>query len=212
LQLKMKKISFLIIFQLFIFGDIYSEEYEYKDFIKDQVPLISSLNPNAVDIIEFSSFTCSHCADFHENGLQDIKNSKLGTDINYYIIDFPLDYFAFYASRIANCIGSSRYPFTEVVYNQQKNWLKLYDSSNPDSQFEIEDTLLGYAEQMGNNRQDILQCINEDKNKNIILTKQIEAQENFNIESTPTFIINGEKIKGNRPSVEFLKIIEKKLK
>ena len=54
-----------------------------------------------ITIIEYASMSCSHCADFHENGLQDIKNSKLGTDINYYIIDFSLGLFCFLCFK--NC-------------------------------------------------------------------------------------------------------------
>lgn len=208
----MKKISFLLIVHLFFFGSIHAKDYSYKEFIKDEVPLIKSSNPNAVDIIEFSSFTCSHCADFHNESLLEIKNSDIIGDINYYIIDFPLDYFAFYASRIGNCIGSSRSLFTNIVYNEQKNWKDLYDSENPDSQFDIESTLIGYAEQLGNDKEDLLLCINDEDKQNLILNKQIQSQEQFKIESTPTFIINGEKITGNRPGKEFVKILKKKLK
>ena len=44
-----------------------------------------------------------------------------------------------------------------------------------------------------------------------LLSLQVDAQNIFGVESTPTFLINGEKVQGNRPASEFIKIIKKKL-
>ena len=46
---------------------------------------------------------------------------------------------------------------------------------------------------------------------NRLLSLQVDAQNIFGVESTPTFLINGEKVQGNRPASEFIKIIKKKL-
>jgi len=101
----MKKNSIILIIQIFLIGSLYAEEISYKDFINEEIPLISSENPNAVDIIEFSSFTCSHCRDFHNKSLPEIKNSEIISNINYYIIDFPLDYFAFMHQELLVVLG-----------------------------------------------------------------------------------------------------------
>ena len=50
------KINRLLLLIFFVFGSLNAETANYKDFIKDEIPLIKSNNPNAVDIIEFSSF------------------------------------------------------------------------------------------------------------------------------------------------------------
>ena len=52
----------------------------------------------------------------------------------------------------------------------------------------------------------------EESLQNNLLSLQVSAQSNFGVESTPTFIIDGEKIQGNRPASEFIKVIKKKLK
>ena len=208
----MKKNSIILIIQIFLIGSLYAEEINYKEFIKGEIPLISSENPNAVDIIEFSSFTCSYCRDFHNESLPEIKNSEIISNINYYIIDFPLDYFAFYASRIASCIGNNRSTFTDIVYGQQDVWKKLYKSSDPESRFEVEDSLINYAIQLGHSEDELLQCIEDEEMQNKILNKQLKAQKLFKVESTPTFIIDGDIFTGNRPSSEFIEIINKKLK
>ena len=206
------KINRLLLLIFLVFGSLNAETANYKDFIKDEIPLIKSNNPNAVDIIEFSSFTCSHCKDFHTITLPEIKQSEIIDDINYYIIDFPLDYFAFYASRIGSCIGDNRSTFTDIVYDQQDTWKKLYKSSEPESQFELENTLINYALQLGHSESELLQCIENEDMQNKLLAKQMDAQQKYKVESTPTFLINDEKIMGNQPAVKFIDIIKKKLK
>jgi protein-disulfide isomerase len=206
------KINKLLLLIFLICGSLNAENINYKDFIKDEIPLIKSNNPNAVDIIEFSSFTCSHCRDFHAITLPEIKQSEIIDDINYYIIDFPLDYFAFYASRIGSCIGDNRSTFTDIVYDQQDTWKKIYKSSEPESQFELENTLMNYALQLGHSESELLQCIKSEDMQNKLLAKQMEAQKKYKVESTPTFLVNDEKIMGNQPAVKFIDIIKKKLK
>jgi protein-disulfide isomerase len=206
------KINKILLLIFLICGSLNAESINYKDFIKDEIPLIKSNNPNAVDIIEFSSFTCSHCRDFHTITLPEIKQSEIIDDINYYIIDFPLDYFAFYASRIGSCIGVNRSTFTDIVYDQQDTWKKIYKSSEPESQFELENTLMNYALQLGHSENKLLQCIKNEDMQNKLLAKQMEAQKKYKVESTPTFLINDEKIMGNQPALKFIDIIKKKLK
>ncbi len=206
------KINKLLLIIFLICGSLNAENINYKDFIKDEIPLIKSNNPNAVDIIEFSSFTCSHCRDFHTITLPEIKQSEIIDDINYYIIDFPLDYFAFYASRIGICIGENRSTFTDIVYDQQDTWKKIYKSSEPESQFELENTLMNYALQLGHSEGELLKCIGNEDMQNKLLAKQMDAQKTYKVESTPTFLINDEKIMGNQPAVKFIDIIKKKLK
>ena len=144
--------------------------------------------------------------------MPEIKQSEIIDDINYYIIDFPLDYFAFYASRIGSCVGDNRSTFTDIVYDQQDTWKKIYKSSEPESQFELENTLMNYALQLGHSESKLLQCIKNEDMQNKLLAKQMEAQKKYKVESTPTFLINDEKIMGNQPAVKFIDIIKKKLK
>ena len=45
--------------------------------------------------------------------------------------------------------------------------------------------------------------------ENLILQGIINAQEEFNIKSTPSFIINGKLLEGNKPIKDFRQIIDK---
>ena len=66
--------------------------------------------------------------------------------------------------------------------------------------------------QLGHSESELLQCIENEDMQNKLLAKQMDAQQKYKVESTPTFLINDEKIMGNQPAVKFIDIIKKKLK
>ena len=72
--------------------------------------------------------------------------------------------------------------------------------------------LNNYGLQLGLEDEQLQSCLKDESLQNNLLSLQVSAQSNFGVESTPTFIIDGEKIQGNRPASEFIKVIKKKLK
>ena len=54
-------------------------------------------------------------------------------------------------------------------------------------------------------------CLNNSKAQDEILNERIEAQKKYNIDSTPTVIVNGKKYSGKVDYKKFKKIIEKNL-
>ena len=70
-------------------------EYEYSKFIINNsiTPIIKSSSNQSIDLIEFSSFSCSHCADFHNNTLKELKSSDIFSSVNYYVIALQHLYF-----------------------------------------------------------------------------------------------------------------------
>ena len=69
-----------------------------------------------------------------------------------------------------------------------------------------------YGLQLGLEDEQLQSCLNNESLQNNILSLQVAAQSNFGVQSTPTFLIDGEKLEGNRPASEFIKVIKKKLK
>ena len=65
---------------------------------------------------------------------------------------------------------------------------------------------------MGHSESELLQCIENEEMQNKLLAKQMDAQKKYKVESTPTFLINGEKVMGNQPAIKFVNIIKEKLK
>ena len=203
----MKIISlFFVIVALFVNPAI-SKDYEYKQYLQDNniKPLIKSSEENSVDIIEFSSFSCSHCAAFHNETLQELKESDVYKNINFYLIDFPLNQAAFYATIVANCNEDIRSSYVDSVYENYDVWTKASSGE------EIIELLNSYGLQHGLGDEELQSCLKDENSHNELLSLQVDAQNIFGVESTPTFLINGEKVQGNRPASEFIKIINKKL-
>jgi protein-disulfide isomerase len=198
----------LIPFFLIISSFSQAKEYEYQQFLTDNeiTPLVKSDADKTVDVIEFSSFSCSHCAAFHNETLNEIKESDVYKNINYYIVDYPLNQAAFYASMIANCNSDIKPSYIDSVYENYNVWTKSETGE------EIIELLNNYGLQLGLEDEQLQSCLNNESLQNNILSLQVAAQSNFGVQSTPTFLIDGEKLEGNRPASEFIKAIKKKLK
>lgn len=198
----------LIPFFLIISSFSQAKEYEYQQFLTDNeiTPLVKSDADKTVDVIEFSSFSCSHCAAFHNETLNEIKESDVYKNINYYIFDYPLNQAAFYASIIANCNSDIKPSYIDSVYENYNVWTKSETGE------EIIELLNNYGLQLGLEDEQLQSCLNNESLQNNILSLQVAAQSNFGVQSTPTFLIDGEKLEGNRPASEFIKAIKKKLK
>ncbi len=202
-----KTLFFIPIFIILAFKSI-AKDYEYQQFLSENnlVPVIQSSSNNTVDIIEFSSFSCSHCATFHNETLIEIKDSEVFQNINYYIVDFPLNQAAFYASIVASCDLSIRPNYIDSIYENYSVWTKA------ESGEQIIDLLNSYGLQHGLGEEQLEMCLKDEDLQNNLLSRQVDSQNIFGVESTPTFIVGGEKVQGNRPASEFIKIISKKLK
>lgn len=198
----------LIPFFLIISSFSQAKEYEYQQFLTDNeiTPLVKSDADKTVDVIEFSSFSCSHCAAFHNETLNEIKESDVYKNINYYIVDYPLNQAAFYASIIANCNSDIKPSYIDSVYENYNVWTKSETGE------EIIELLNNYGLQLGLEDEQLQSCLNNESLQNNILSLQVATQSNFGVQSTPTFLIDGEKLEGNRPASEFIKAIKKKLK
>ena len=203
----MKIISLIFFLVALSTNPVLSKIYEYKNYLEDNniQPLVKSSEENSVDIIEFSSFSCSHCAAFHNETLKELKESSVYKNINFYLIDFPLNQAAFYGTIIANCNENFRASYVDSVYENYDVWTKASTGE------EIIELLNSYGLQHGLGDEELQSCLKDENSHNELLSLQVDAQNIFGVESTPTFLINGEKVQGNRPASEFIKIINKKL-
>ena len=82
-----------------------------------------------IEIIEFASLTCGHCAKFHNEVFPKIKKEFIDTGkVSFIYQDFPLDKFALKASVIARCSGEKKFfSFLKVLYSKQKDWTRTED-------------------------------------------------------------------------------------
>ena len=160
-------------------------------------------DPDApVTIIEYSSLTCPHCAAFHNDTLPALEEQFIDTGKAKLVMrDFPLDQYALQASVIAHCAGDKRYfNFIDAMFSNQARWSR---AGNPT------DALLQLAQLGGLPQDEAMACLEDQAMGDAVLQSRLDGQEEFDIRSTPTFIINGEKLTGAQSIDEFAELIEK---
>ena len=197
------KLFFLIKFFLiyFIFCSIsFGEDINIKN------NLIAIGNENApIKIKVFSSLTCPHCADFHIKVVPKIKEKYIenGT-VQLIFIDFPLDQFAFNASKLLHCLDKEKQNFfLDTLYENQNHWTSGADAN------QINNNLKNIVKNFGIDSSQFDKCLNNDIISDKILNGRIKGHEKYSINSTPTIIINEKKLEGSASFKNIQKKIEK---
>lgn len=143
-----------------------------------------------VTIIEYSSLTCPHCASFHREGFQHLKQAYIDTGkVRFVYRDFPLDAIALQTAALAECLPGERYfGFLEVLFAAQADY--RHDAPDPVGALTRLGRLAGLSEAKA------LECMGSEEGANAVLAERLAGDKEFGIESTPTFIINGRKYPG----------------
>ncbi|MDA9749224.1 DsbA family protein [Pelagibacteraceae bacterium] len=171
--------------------------------IKDDDFVMGKANA-PVTIIAYESMSCSHCADFHNNTLGDIKAEYIDTGkVRFVFRDFPFNYPALAGSMIMRCVPEEvRYDYMNALYKLQKNWIRREHSETRAELYKI-------MQSGGMQKEDFDACLSDINLENNLLEGVMSAQSEFNIRSTPSFIINGILYSGNKNIKEFRQIIDK---
>jgi protein-disulfide isomerase len=161
----------------------------------------------SVTITEYASMTCPHCAAFNEAVFPKIKSEYIDSGkVRYVFREFPLDIKAAAGSMLARCIAkddSGKY-FTviDLLFKQQNDWVTKNTT----------ETLTRIGKQAGLSQQAVEDCLKDQALLDKIAADQKYANEVLKVDSTPTFFVNGERIKGETSFEEFDKRIKSLLK
>ena len=191
---------FFTIFFVFILTPIYGKsalDITEKDFVIG--------NEDAkITIIEYASLSCSHCADFHTNTLETLKKEYIDTGkVKMVFRDYPFNYPALLGSMVLRCIPENyRYDYMNALFKLQLDWVNKKNKKTIQELYKI-------MQSGGMTKDEYDACIYNTELENEILKGVMEAQNQFNIKSTPSFIINGKLIEGNKSIKEFRQIIDK---
>jgi protein-disulfide isomerase len=141
-----------------------------------------------VTIIEYASMTCPHCAHFHQTTYPEMKKKYVDTGkVRFIFREFPLDQLAAAGSMLARCAGKDKFfPLLEALFAQQSDWV-VQKPLQP---------LLAIAKQAGFTQQTFDQCLANQQILNGIEESRNRAANKFNVNSTPTFFINGKIFRG----------------
>ena len=197
----MKEINKFFYKTLFLIFFVFTTQAESK--------IMSIGSPDAkVTVKVFSSLTCPHCADFHTNIYEKLKEEYIDKGlVKFEHHAFPLDLAALNAEVIVRCQANSikKFALLTEIYNKQKTWAVGSDINKINELIKK----VGLNFDLSNEKMD--KCLKNDRVQDEILEQRIEAQKKYKIESTPTIIINEKKYSGKVDYKQFKKIIDKKL-
>ena len=195
-----KQIIFIFFFILSFTSLIYAEDLlnvVETDFVigDDDAP---------ITIIEYASMSCSHCADFHNNTLDTLKKEYVDKGkVKFVFRDFPFNYPALLGSMVVRCIPDEvRYDYMNALFQLQPSWVLRENAKTTQELFKI-------MQSGGMTKEEFDSCITNVDLENEILQGVIGAQSQFNIKSTPSFLVNGTLIQGNKSIKDFRQIIDK---
>jgi protein-disulfide isomerase len=161
----------------------------------------------SVTITEFASMTCPHCAAFNEQVFPKIKKEYIDTGkVRYIFREFPLDIKAAAGSMLSRCIANGDAPkyfaVTDMLFRSQADWVTKNTT----------ETLTRIGKQAGLSQSQVEACLKDQALLDKIAADQKYASDVLKVDSTPTFFINGEMLKGEQSFEEFAKRINSMLK
>jgi protein-disulfide isomerase len=154
-----------------------------------------------VTIVEYSSMTCPHCADFAENVFPMLRSKYIDTGkVRFVSREFPLEIKAAGASMLARCAANGEaqkyFDATAMLFQQQQVLLE-----------HTTDTLKAIGGKFGMSEEAVAACEKDNALLDKLRADYDFAFDKLKVDATPTFFINGERIKGSMSFEEF----EKKL-
>ena len=160
-------------------------------------------DPNApVQIREYYSLTCNHCANFHTGAYQELKSKYIDTGKVYFIFEeFPLNGPALYGAMIARCMPVERYEaFHGMLLKTQDQW--AFGGN-------FKEALKQNAKLAGMGEEEFDACFNNETMQKAMANNISKASNAWEISSTPTFVFNnGARIlRGVRPIADFDAVI-----
>ncbi len=156
-----------------------------------------------ISVIVYESLTCGHCADFHKEVYPRLKKDFIDTGlIKIEFRSFPLDLAALNASKIAHCKNDGKTDLLHFLYKNQKKWVR--GKTIKDINKHLKNLVVNNESGL-----DFENCIDDKSIEDHILNDRISGVKKFNIEATPTVIINDKKFDNPHNYKKLKKTIEK---
>ncbi|MDB0053864.1 DsbA family protein [Candidatus Pelagibacter sp.] len=156
-----------------------------------------------ITIIAFESLTCSHCANFHKDVYPQLKSEYLDTGLaKIEFRHFPLDIAAFNASKVSQCKNDGDSLILNSLYANQQKWVK--GSTAQEANKNLKKFLISEGFEL-----DFEKCINNKEIEDFVLNDRIDGVKNFEVNATPTIIINNEKFEKSLNYKNLKKALEK---
>ena len=166
-------------------------------------PLLEGNVDAKISLIVYESLTCGHCAKFHTETYPKLKKDFIDTGlVKIEFRSFPLDLASFNASKIAHCKNDGKSDLLHFLYENQKKWVRGETIEGVNKH--LKDLIIKYE-----NGLDFEGCLNDKDIEDHVLNDRISGSKKFNIQATPTLIINDKKFDNPNNYKKLKKTLEK---
>jgi protein-disulfide isomerase len=153
--------------------------------------------------IECFSLTCPHCADFAEQSFPQLTAELIATGrLRWVFYDYPTDLLALQAAMVARYLPVQRYErFIDTLFANQMRW--AYAAGDDGGREE----LWPFAADGGMARTTFDRAVIDTGLRDWIVGRATDAESRWQVEATPSFVIDGKVYEGAMSAAEFVAIL-----
>ena len=142
-----------------------------------------------VKIVEYASFTCPHCADFHAQTFAKLKAEYIDTGkVQFTLREVYFDRYGLWAAMVARCGGDLKYFFIhDILFETQAEWAGSDDANV------VVANLKKIARTAGMEDAAVDACLKDTSMAEALVARFQTNMEADGVEGTPTIFINGAK-------------------
>lgn len=163
---------------------------EGEDAALPEVPELVLGSPDAkVELKEYASYTCPHCANFHSEVFKQLKADYIDTGkVRFVFREVYFDRYGLWAAILARCGGEMRYfGLNGILFDKQKEWAASEDPAVVIGNLKTIGKAAGLADAQ------MEACFADQKFAEALVAKFQQTMEADGVDSTPTLFINGTK-------------------
>ena len=170
------------------------------------IDMVQGVEDAPITVIEYASFTCPHCARFHSDVYKLLRKNYIDTGkIKFIFREVYFDKYGMWASMIARCSGPDRFfGMTDLILKSQSTWARAGDD------LAIVEALRKIGRLSGMEDAALDSCLQDGNKLRALVGWYKENAQRDGIQSTPSFLIDGQPYK-NMNYEEFVKILDEKL-
>ena len=154
-----------------------------------------------VQIVEYASLTCHHCATFHNEVWPELRQTLVQEGKVQFVFRFlPWDNLSFAVSKIVACgEGEQKDVLLSAFFKTQEQWIR--------SENQLE-SVQQIARMGGMMPEDVDACLKSEDIHQSLTAMKDTAMQDLNVRATPTLFVNGERLEGVRRLPEIKAVVE----
>ncbi|CUH79370.1 Thiol-disulfide oxidoreductase D [Tritonibacter multivorans] len=170
------------------------------------VEMVQGAEDAPVTLVEYASFTCPHCANFHAGAYKELKKDFIDTGkVKFVFREVYFDGPGLWASMVARCAGPEKFfGISDLLFKGQTSWVRA------GSPADVADELRKIGRLAGIDNAELEACLQDGTKAKTLVTWYQENATRDGVSSTPSFLLNGEKMQ-NQPYADIKEAIEAEL-